>query len=454
MTGKGGNRGKKQLEIDGLAAHIRTLIESGGVGVGGSETRTPCINCSLMQSTNGGVATSPATSADADKATSIVELPLHLTEKILCHVSPLESARHATVCKSWAATVSARLAKPVPALFVCTPPDNKSDRRGFVGSVSLDAGPDACSPASTATAIRSGVRSSDTNGLQCIGATPSGLVAFAGSWWGRNVILVNPITGLLHNIDDIAYPHPHLDPRHCLVLTAGGDSLFAVDEGYKLTIWRRQADGGEEAWSSRAVTATWATWHATTNHILYAVNCNGCFYLLHADGCLSKVDTTSSSSPQQPLRVEKLRVESLRHKLGALFSIKDDSRLLESDGEVLFVRQLLLDDSRTFTLPVFGFEVYRLDVKEQRWRKVDRLPHDRALFVSAGSSFAVRASEVEGCRSNCIYFVGKKRYCYSGEDSETSWGMYSMEHRRILFEHRVTEPGRSADVLWFLPRLV
>jgi hypothetical protein len=62
-----------------------------------------------MQAANCGVAASSGPSA-ADAGSSTVrdaaaELPLHVTEKILCHISPLESARHATVCRSWAATV-------------------------------------------------------------------------------------------------------------------------------------------------------------------------------------------------------------------------------------------------------------------------------------------------------------------------------------------------------------
>jgi hypothetical protein len=64
--------------------------------------------------------------------------------------------------------------------------------------------------------------------------------------------------------------------------------------------------------------------------------------------------------------------------------------LLESDGEALFVRQLPTHHKEAFieSLSLTRFEVYRLDVKDQRWTKVNR-----ALFVSPGSSFAVRASD-------------------------------------------------------------
>ncbi|TVU12813.1 hypothetical protein EJB05_46474, partial [Eragrostis curvula] len=411
-----------------------------------------------MQATNAsGVAVSSyAAGSGSRKATSdaaaaggggggavVVELPLHLTEKILCSISPLASARHATVCKSWAATVSARLARPVPHLFLCTPPDIKSATRGLVVSVPLDGAPP--------TPIPSRVRSSETNGLRCIGAAPSGRVAFAAGWWSPDVVLVNPVTGAVQRVD---VGVPCLDPRHSRVMAAGAgdDSFFAV-EGYKLTLWQRRQGAGEKdeeaaSWWRSVVNATLNP----TNNIVSAVNCNGCYYLLHEDGSLSKVDATSPP----PLCIEKFPVaETLPYQFGS-------GRLVECDGEVLFVRQLLAYKEEVTiesctSLTVAGFEVHRLEVTEQRWSKVEELGADRALFVSPGSSFAVRASEVEGCRGNCIYFAGESQYYSSPacrEDGETSWGMYSMEERRVLFEHVVvTEPGKGAEVLWFLPRV-
>jgi hypothetical protein len=403
-----------------------------------------------MQASNDGGHPAAASTDAAIEETSdaaAAELPLHLTEKILCCISPLASARHAVVCKSWAATVSARLARPVPHLFLCTPP-HASPRRGLVASVPLDG---ARSPPPAAV-VPARVRSSDTNGMRCIGATPGGgRVAFAAGWWSADVVLVNPVTGAL---DRVAVGEPRLDPRHSRVLAPGGaedgDAFFAV-EGYELVLWRHKqallGNDDDACWSRCDVTATLDP----TNNIVSAVNCNGRFYLLHEDGRLSAVDAASPP----PLRMEKLPVNRLPDQFGA-------GRLVESDGEVLFVRQLLaykeqLTMESCTSLSVAGFEVHRLDVKEQRWTKVEALPPDRALFVSPGSSLAVRASETEGCRSNCIYFAGESQYYSSPacrEVGDTSWGMYSMEERRVLFEHVVvTEPGTRAEALWFLPRV-
>jgi hypothetical protein len=82
--------------------------------------------------------------------------------------------------------------------------------------------------------------------------------------------------------------------------------------------------------------------------------------------------------------------------------------------------------------------------------------HSIVGFISLVSSFSVRSSETEGCRSNCIYFVHKKRYCSSciWDDGNTyTWGVYSMEDRVVLFEHDVTGPGPGpcSSATWFLP---
>ncbi|TVU32643.1 hypothetical protein EJB05_24384, partial [Eragrostis curvula] len=388
-----------------------------------------------MAPTNGvASASSASTEANGAKVSRrSAKLPLHLTEKILCCISPLESARLATVCKSWATTISARLVALVLHLYVCMPPE-RSDRRGLVVSVALDVA--RFSPATNPARVHS----SDTNRFRfrCIGATPSGRLAFAATWWSKDFVLVNPITGVRQSIDVGVSPLP----RRVLV---AGDSLFAVEgNGLDLILWRQAPGSGEErSWSRTRC----ALHQHPIKPILSAVNCNGCYYLLHVDGSLSTVDATAPP----PLRMEKLPVARPMDPLGAFFV---NTHLVESDGEVLLVQQLV-----TFTdgksLPTGGFEVHRLDVKEQRWTKVRELPDDRALFVSPRSSFAVRVSNTAGCRSNYIYFVGEKGYysnpaCRQGHGS--SWGLYSMADRRVLFEHAVEGPGTEA--MWFLPRVV
>ncbi|CAL5022698.1 unnamed protein product [Urochloa decumbens] len=394
------------------------------------------------------------------------ELPLHLTEKILYGISPLATARLATVCKSWAAAVSERLARPVPHLFVNLPPDiNCSGRRGAVVSVSLDAGGGGHPPA----VIPSRVRLADTNGLRCVGALPSGHLAFANfCWCETTVLLVNPVTGARRTV--------HVDRLRQInpVLAAGGgadsDSFISVGDAGELLIWRRRTTagaGGEEKWSKSAAAASGHRTYAITS----VASCNGCFYMMDWEGNVFAVDAAAPP----PLRVEKVTAASLFEQFSLAPPCPSAAaamgHLVECGGEVLFVRRVLLasskkDDDHRGVLAfcdhdvddhhpsVVGFEVYRLDVAGRRWTEVRKLAGDRALFVSQGSSFAVRSSETEGCRSNCIYFLDEKRYCaLCNRDDGNTWGVYSMEDRKVLFKHAITGDGACSSATWFLPRV-
>ncbi|KAK3156558.1 hypothetical protein QOZ80_2AG0108780 [Eleusine coracana subsp. coracana] len=285
-----------------------------------------------------------------------VHLPLHLTEKILSCISLLESARVATVCKSWAATVSARLA--IPHLFVYTPRDVvDSDRRGLIVSVALDGTIGAAARLPSATS-RAHVRLEETRGRQCIGATPSGHLAFS-SWWSLSLVLVNPVTGGESQTIDVR------QQQRRVVLSGGGRDDSFVDSANNNYPAKNQID------SSMSV-----------------ANCNGCFHMLRKNGGVYKIDATAPS----PLLIETVpAVEGLIDDDDQFFippaTYRCNGHLLESDGEILFVRRLLVSkevalpcNHRKFESVNVGFEVYRLDGKDQRWDKVEKLDGHRALF--------------------------------------------------------------------------
>ncbi|TVU12811.1 hypothetical protein EJB05_46472, partial [Eragrostis curvula] len=383
------------------------------------------------------------------------DLPLEVTEKILCCISLLESARLATVCKSWASTVSARLT--IPHIFLYTPRDDaNSDRCGHIVSVALDGtiGAAARHPPLSAT-VRSRVRSEDTKGLQCIGATPSGRLAFK-NWWSLRLPLVNPVTGAVS--EDI-----RIRQQRRVVVVAGGrrDSFLSSKDDNKLVLnWQ---DGAGRRWTSQTLRTAPAR---QIDKIVSVASCNGCFYALHKNGDVWKIDDTVPG----PLVIDETvpAVEGLIDDDDQHFvpraTYLTNGHLLESDGEVLFVRRLLIVSKEVacpfcnhslFDSVNVGFEVYRLDAKDRRWDKVGKLAGDRALFVSPASSFAVRASEMVGCMSNCVYFIKKKRYCSLCEaDEGNTWGVYSMEERKVLFEYVFTEPGSCSAAMWFVPSVV
>ncbi|OEL31251.1 hypothetical protein BAE44_0007732 [Dichanthelium oligosanthes] len=120
-----------------------------------------------------------------------VSLPAHLVDGILCYLSPLESARVATVCKSWAGIVSHRLADPAPHLFAFR--STATHRRGEIIAVPRGGEPAVSSRhggARVTPAHRALQRV--TRKTECLGATASGRLVLANS---RCTVLFNPVTG-------------------------------------------------------------------------------------------------------------------------------------------------------------------------------------------------------------------------------------------------------------------
>ncbi|CAN6231199.1 unnamed protein product [Urochloa humidicola] len=357
---------------------------------------------------------------------------------------------------------------PVPHLLVTevfyTPPSHNPcafNRRGAVLSVPLD-GDAATAARYTSAPIRCRGRLADLyrRCMSFLGTTPrGGRLAFVGS---RGVFLVNPVTDALQGFNTMGYCQN-------AVLAAGasgggGDCGIFVSLGAVLAppvLWRLEDDG--ERWSECPLAAT----GEQTGDVVAAVSCGGgtcgcVYYLLHEDGSVSTVD----ADEPPPLRVEKLPVASLLEQFSGGETLAGEGHLLECGGEVLYVRKLVA--VREIAAPfcahaefvgVVGFEVYRLDVAARRWVKVERLPGDTAIFVSPQSAFAVRASETAAVAGrvmgNCVYFVGESRCCFvCGVYGGSTWGAYSMEERKVLFEHAVHSRGGRTEALWFLPSAV
>ncbi|RCV04526.1 hypothetical protein SETIT_1G008000v2 [Setaria italica] len=345
--------------------------------------------------------------------------------------------------------------KPVPHLLVTevfyTPPSHNPssvpcafNRRGAIVSVPLDGAAAGVGKARhPSAAIRRRGRLADLyrRCVSFIGATPHGRLAFAGS---RGVFLVNPVTDALRGVDTVGYCQKAVVAAaagHGCSLFVSLGSLFAPP-----TLWRLDEDG--EGWSKWPVAATS---EQTVD-------------ILSADGSVSRVD----AGKPPPLLMEKLPVASLADNFSPPCNktLAGEGHLVESDGEVLFVRKLLAVKepfcAHAEFVDIVGFEVYKLDVAERRWAKVERLPGgcgDTAIFVSPESAFAVRTTSgtaaAERVMGNCVYFVGEKRCCYACRVyGGSTWGAYSMERREVLFEHAVESRGGRTEALWFLPSVV
>ncbi|TVU32638.1 hypothetical protein EJB05_24379, partial [Eragrostis curvula] len=488
-----------------------------------------------------------------------VDLPLDITEKILCCISPLESARFATVCKSWAAAVSERLATPlVPHLFVTEavplrPDDSDGDfhLRGYVLSVPLDRSarltspaiipapknlrhrynprsPLALVPSNTPAAAaaagptdllpgdehtiphrfagrvicctergggdavqdleqkgvaRSGITTTSAFGFDspsCRGSTKeterdrvaqdrticdfsfrsagaerSSSAPRPALSTSRKVIFINPVTDAYKTVNGVGVP------RFTRLAAGSGDTVLSSDdefthhERFTMRLYCR-AQGSEE-WSRRVVSNGFR-YHCTG--ISSLVNCRGVVYVLYWDGHTAKIDTNAGP----PLLIE----EHFSRPWTMTWRSENDhdplrfkDYLVESDGEVLLVRQRLAWKATTCSsychcpCEATGFfEVYKLDEIGRRWAKVETLDGDRALFVSTRSSFSVRASQTAGCWSNCIYFVSEGQYCGTcHENSMSTWGVYSMVQGKVLFEHTIEAREGRTVARWFRPSL-
>ncbi|XP_037454154.1 uncharacterized protein LOC119324465 [Triticum dicoccoides] len=383
-----------------------------------------------------GVQHEAADGGDAASGT-IGALPIHLIEKILGGFSPLDTVRFAAVCKSWAAAVSERLARPTPHLFALKlgrspfwfqpPPEEERRHRGAIYPLPVDqeGSPSPVAPARLPSVVR------DPKGMnfKLSGALPCGLLSFAV---GNRVVLVNPITGAFRS--DVYAP---FGTGAKVRAVAGANAIFDHDYAERSVslCWCT------EEWSERKLLSE------EFKNIYLMAYADGIFYALEFRGCAYTADTRLPP----PWRLKKLRAPSILEQYtpirGRLLCY---SHLLESEGSVLFVGPVLAPRQPTCRDTIGGFEVYRLDVEAARWVKVERLAADRALFVSEQSSFTVRATGIPGCMSNCIYFVG--------EVDDRSWvtcGVYSMEERKVLFQRPVGGPwGKYDAARWFLPGVV
>ena len=389
-------------------------------------------------------------------AEGTVSLPLHLIDDILWHLSALECARLAAVCKSWACIASRRLADPAPHLFAFR--STATHRRGEVIAVPLGGGSDPSLHAGARPTPAHRALRKVTHNTECAGATASGRLVLFSS---RRTVLFNPVTGTsrwISKVPGVSYASYAVHPMP--VVPLGGDSFFHAGRNH-VGIWRPE----EDTWTVQHVGP-----HAGSRALRMAVLCAGSLYAMDADGYVLKVELPS-------LHTAGVAVRSLRYKYREALAgaAIDKGYLVEAGGEVLFVWPLYTytttrvrgkrrdldsefssssddddgdredDDDYFFddvTATLNGFDVYRLDMEEMQWVEEDGLAGDVALFVSRRSSFSVPASE-KGCVSNCVYFV-------CDEGAGNTWGAFSLGERRMLFENAIGAAGYR-ERLWFYP---
>ncbi|KAJ8768893.1 hypothetical protein K2173_023888 [Erythroxylum novogranatense] len=139
-----------------------------------------------------------------------------------------------------------------------------------------------------------------------------------------------------------------------------------------------------------------------------AIGFRGKFYALSLQGTLAVIEVIDSHP----------RITALSKKRAAPSVSSKHFRecFAESNGEILLAFLI----SRKSMNIVDGVEVYRLDIRNLTWIKVESL-EDTTLLIRANCCMSVSASKV-GCRRNCVYF--RRR-------SADGWCVYDMEINTI-----------------------
>lgn len=145
------------------------------------------------------------------------------------------------------------------------------------------------------------------------------------------------------------------------------------------------------------------------------------------------------------LRDKSVRLErvapQLRETLGACMKY-----LVESSGDLLQVARdiKLLEEETCLTV---GFTVFRW---REGWEEVRSLG-DRAIFIGVNLSVSVRASDMDECRSNCIYFTDDSVEMYSlCKGGGADMGVYDLEDGSMncatLYGKEFTFDGLSSNL--------
>ncbi|EXB37361.1 Putative F-box protein [Morus notabilis] len=118
-----------------------------------------------------------------------------------------------------------------------------------------------------------------------------------------------------------------------------------------------------------------------------------------------------------------------------MFLIKPvcETCLVESKESLLIVRDLTGHVRVSARCrETIGFEVYEVNIGDGTFVKVKNLG-DRALFLGyQSSSFCVKASDFEGCRANCIYFIdGVTRKCNIYTSTNADDGNFESKYEGI-----------------------
>ncbi|GKV00753.1 hypothetical protein SLEP1_g13390 [Rubroshorea leprosula] len=101
--------------------------------------------------------------------------------------------------------------------------------------------------------------------------------------------------------------------------------------------------------------------------------------------------------------------------------------LVESNGEILLVFRFVPENNSGITAEIF--DVFKLDLEENKGVRVETLGDDRSLFLGQNQSVSISTKDFSRCKGDSIYFthdtLGFHLYC------GTDMGIYSFKDREV-----------------------
>ncbi|TXG51284.1 hypothetical protein EZV62_023808 [Acer yangbiense] len=110
-------------------------------------------------------------------------------------------------------------------------------------------------------------------------------------------------------------------------------------------------------------------------------------------------------------------VHNILEKLYIVESSESDTLLVISQ-EGVQVRPIDEEaEEERYTYGTYAFQVFKVYLSTNTWIEIKDLGN-RAVFLGHNSSFSFEASDISGCKSNCIYFTDDCQESYSSHEEQ------------------------------------
>ncbi|KAL5570062.1 hypothetical protein UlMin_026637 [Ulmus minor] len=194
------------------------------------------------------------------------------------------------------------------------------------------------------------------------------------------------------------------------------------------------------------------TWTKVDGHRVWGsfediLSYNNHFYALDTEGELISFDVDPHNLNVKSITTENLRTRVTYSKRYLVKSCK---------GDILQVERYLTWGINTERIITEKFNVFKLDMEQQRWIGIKDLG-DESLFLGDNSSISISTSNFVSCQCNCIYFTHDQDLVRSNKSGHIDIGVYNMETESSTLHFNIdsstfTKMFRRAPI-WLVPTI-